>query len=140
MTSIVKKSSPESKIPILDTGAPILKSVISNLESKAPLLESSISPLESNTSFSYPALISHLKSTEPALTVDLKTARFQVDGTTLTLIFGKKWNYDRVNTPKVRNNIGEAITELYKAHWNIECKLDEKNPSHQVQMAEGVFV
>ena len=147
MTSIVKKSSPESKIPILDTGAPILKSAISNLESKAPLLESviwnlesSISPLESNTSFSYPALITHLKSTEPALTVDLKTARFQVENTTLTLIFGKKWNYDRVNTPKVRNTIIEAIAALYRESWQILCTLDEKNPSHQVQMVEGVFV
>ena len=110
-----------------DFGTPSLKSIVPPEEEKG-------------TSFSYPTLIHHLKATEPALTMDLKSARFQVDGTTLILSFGKKWNYDRVNTPKIRNTIGEAIIALYKENWQIQCILDEKNPSHQVQMAEGIFI
>ena len=92
---------------------------------------------EESPSFSYPTLIHHLKATEPALMMDLKSARFQVDGTTLILSFGKKWNYDRVNTPKIKNIIAEKISLLFIETWKIECKFIEwssglKDAVHEV--------
>ncbi len=90
-----------------------------------------------STTFSYPALINHLKSTEPALTMDLKSARFQVDGTTMILSFNKKWNYDRVNNSEKKNIISEKISALFGEAWKIECKLVEggewlKDAVHEV--------
>ncbi len=57
--------------------------------------------------------------------MDLKSARFQIDGTTLVLSFEKKWNYDRVNTPKIRNIVIEKILSLFGEVWKIECKFIE---------------
>lgn len=45
--------------------------------------------------------------------MDLKSARFQVDDTTLILTFNKKWNYDRVNKIEKKNIIAEGITTLF---------------------------
>lgn len=81
----------------------------------------------SSTHFSYPTLINHLKSIDPALTMDLKSARFQVDDTTLILIFNKKWNYDRVNKIEKKNIITEGITTLFWEDHKIECKLVEES-------------
>lgn len=59
------------------------------------------------------------------MTMDLKSARFQVDGTTLILSFNKKWNYDRVNNSEKKNVISEKISALFGEVWKIECKLVE---------------
>ena len=57
--------------------------------------------------------------------MDLKSARFQVDGTTMILSFNKKWNYDRVNNSEKKNIISEKISALFGEAWKIECKLVE---------------
>ncbi len=77
-----------------------------------------------DTSFSFPALISHFRETNLPLMTDLKTARFQTDGIKLTLIFSKSWNHGRVDTPKVRNLICEWLTKLFGWDWTVECRLD----------------
>jgi hypothetical protein len=64
-------------------------------------------------SFSFPALIGHFREHNPALMTDLKTARFQTDGTKLTLIFAKSWSHGRVDTPKVKNLIAESLETLF---------------------------
>ena len=85
--------------------------------------------IENNSTFSYPALITKIKETEPALTIDLKTARFTLDNTpweercVLHLIFPKKWNYDRVNTPRIRNIISEVCSLTFSWRWEVKCEL-----------------
>jgi DNA polymerase III subunit gamma/tau len=88
------------------------------------------------TSFSFPALVHHLRSTSPALTTDLKTARFELDGNSLKLIFSKKWNYDRVDTVIVRNTITEACSGLFEGVWEVKCELREWA---DMNISEGVF-
>ena len=89
--------------------------------------------------FSYPVLINHLKSIQPALTVDLKTARFQLDDTVLTLIFSKKWNYDRVNLPKTKNTITEALEHLFGKSYTIVCQLQESGHGNLAHAVDEVF-
>lgn len=95
-------------------------------------------PISESTSlpFSYPRLLQSLKEKKPALVVDLKIARFSLgeDGTTkvLTLIFPKKWNYDRVSTASTQNIICETLEELYSGQWKINCTLEEWNNAHIV--------
>lgn len=75
--------------------------------------------------FSFPMLITHFKEVAPALASDLKMARFQESENTLTLIFSKKWNHDRVNLSKTKNLIIENMTILFGGDWNVECRLQE---------------
>lgn len=85
--------------------------------------------LTSNTpSFSYPVLIAKIKDIQPALTTDLKLARFGLDGTHLTLIFAKKWNYDRVNKPAIKSVITDTLSSLYGGSWELTCTLSEAAP------------
>jgi hypothetical protein len=65
-----------------------------------------------------------VKKSKPALVTDLKTARFEITETTLTLIFNKEWHYGRINTPSSKNTLSEILEELYKTGWNIICRLD----------------
>lgn len=58
---------------------------------------------------------------------DLKTARFEQSGTRLTLIFAKKWNYDRVNLANIKTFIAESLSRTFGGEWHIEAKLDEKS-------------
>jgi hypothetical protein len=55
---------------------------------------------------------------------DLKTARFEITDTTLTLIFASAWHYGRINTPASKNTLSEILEGLYKTGWDIICKLD----------------
>lgn len=86
--------------------------------------------------FSFPTLIKSLLESHPALTTDLKTARFALDGTKLTLIFAKKWNYDRVNVAKMKNIIAEVSSTLFGGEWEIHCELKEGSAPN---IHEGVF-
>jgi hypothetical protein len=77
------------------------------------------------TPFSYPRLLQTIKEKRPALVTDLKLARFKQNERELTLIFSKKWNYDRVNTALSTGIISEIATELFSGTWNIVCSLEE---------------
>lgn len=77
------------------------------------------------TPFSYPRLLQTIKERRPALVTDLKLARFKQNERNLTLIFSKKWNYDRVNTTLSIGIISEIATELFSGTWNIVCSLEE---------------
>lgn len=120
-----EKEVPKEKttIPVSSTPKEIPE-VREKMESQKPLSEKA-PPKSEESPFSYPALITHLKESQPALTIDLKTARFQKEGTNLTLIFTKKWNFDRVNTSKTKTLIAEAMKELYKTDWTITCEFSE---------------
>ena len=78
-----------------------------------------------DTVFSFPRLIAHFRDTNPALMTDLKSARFGIDEQTLTLIFMKSWNHGRVNTPKVKHIITEALSSIFSGNWKVECKIEE---------------
>jgi len=56
---------------------------------------------------------------------DLKLARFKQNERELMLIFSKKWNYDRVNTPAATGIISEIASELFSGTWSIVCSLEE---------------
>ncbi len=86
----------------------------------------------STKTFSFPALINGFLESNPALTTDLKLARFSLAGNTLTLIFAKKWNFDRVNTPKIRNLIGETCESIFSGKWEVLCELKEWSSSNIV--------
>ncbi len=73
--------------------------------------------------FSYILLLNHLKETKPALTTDLKSARFEVSEQKLTLIFEKEWNFGRVNTPTIKNLFVEGLEKLFGIWWVVECQL-----------------
>ena len=90
-------------------------------DSKTPTLQDSTPP--GTKTFSFPILINHFRETNPALMTDLKTARFQVEGEKLILIFWKGWNHGRVNTPKVKNEIIEATEKLGMSITSLECSL-----------------
>lgn len=77
-----------------------------------------------------------MKRSKPALVTDLKTARFEITGTTLTLIFSKEWHYGRINTPSSKNTLSEILGELYKTEWGIMCKLDIATSAN---IADDVF-
>jgi DNA polymerase III gamma/tau subunit len=74
--------------------------------------------------FSYISFLEAVKQSKPALVGDLKTARFEVADTTLTLIFASAWHYGRINTPASKNTLSEILEGLYQTGWNIVCKLD----------------
>lgn len=76
-------------------------------------------------SFSFPLLVAKLKESNPALTVDLKSARFNTEGTKLTLIFSKNWNFERVNVSKVRNLIADTCQSTFGGDWEVQCELKE---------------
>ncbi len=73
--------------------------------------------------FSYISLLSKVKETKPALAIDLKSARFEVDGRKLTLIFEKDWNFQRVNTPIIKNSLIEILDALFLPGWSLFCEL-----------------
>ncbi len=95
-----------------------------------PVMKESPAPKSSSGgTFSYPALIMKVKELQPALTTDLKLARFEIDGTHLTLIFSKKWNYDRVNKPAMKSIIVDSLGTLYGTSWELTCRLSEAHPN-----------
>ncbi len=134
----VEKEVQEEKWSLAKEEDPLREVKSEKKEAKPDIASNwSVDPDISLTQFSYPALINQLKTSEPALTMDLKSARFQIDGTTLILSFSKKWNYDRVNTPKIRNMITEKIHLLFWEIWKIECRFIEwssglKDAVHEV--------
>jgi hypothetical protein len=95
-----------------------------------------IAPSE-KVSFSYASLLAELKNTKPALMTDLKNARYELQDMTLVLIFAKKWNYDRVNTPKEMGTILEALNTRFPDQWTVRCELDTVGA--WVDMSEWVF-
>lgn len=86
------------------------------------------------TPFSFPLLLTEIKSATIGLATDLKTARFKIEGDKLILTFSKKWNYDRVNLPKTKATIADTLTGLFGGTWSVICHLEEgvKNLSHAV--------
>lgn len=93
--------------------------------------------LKTTPQFSYIVLLEALKSTKPALVIDLKTARFELDGTKLILIFPKNWNYTRVNTAEMKNTITETLIGKFGGEWSVECRLDESKI--QASLVDDVF-
>ncbi|MFZ2255396.1 MAG: hypothetical protein WAW59_04645 [Patescibacteria group bacterium] len=87
--------------------------------------------------FSYIVLLEALKSTKPALVIDLKTARFELDGLKLILIFPKNWNYTRVSTNEMKNIITETLTGKFGGNWSVECRLEESKL--QANIADDIF-
>jgi hypothetical protein len=86
--------------------------------------------------FSYATLLRFLKEKKPALMLDLKTARYEVQGTTLVLTFSKEWNYSRVNAASVKNTIAEILESAFSGKWNVDCRLEfTKNGD----ISDGVF-
>ncbi len=77
-----------------------------------------------NSSFSYIEFLEAVKQSKPTLVIDLKTARFEIRDTTLTLIFSKEWHYGRINTSSSKNALAEVLQQLYEINYNILCKLD----------------
>lgn len=75
--------------------------------------------------FSYVLLLNYLKETKPALTTDLKSARFELEEKKLRLIFEKEWNYGRVNTAPIKNLIVEWLEKLFWMGWSVECQLGQ---------------
>jgi hypothetical protein len=63
--------------------------------------------------FSFLTLLHTLKTTKPALVVDLKTARYEVAENTLKLFFSKNWNYGRVNTAQSKSTLSEILDEKF---------------------------
>jgi hypothetical protein len=109
--------------------------IVSTRDDKSEGLMSQKSPI-TNTTFSFPTLVNKIKESSPALTTDLKTARFTLEGTTLTLIFSKNWNYERVNTPKVKNIITEICTSIFGGEWGVKCELQEGG---NMNISEEIF-
>ena len=89
-----------------------------------------------DNTFSFPVLIKNLLESNTALSTDLKSARFTLDGTRLILVFAKKWNYDRVNTTKVRNIIAETCEQLFGGSWEVQSELKEWSSTNIV---DGIF-
>ncbi len=86
--------------------------------------------------FSYATLLRALKEKKPALSVDLKTARYEIEWTKLILIFSKDWNFSRVNTANVKNIITEALETSFASNWIVECRLEGKVWG---DISEGIF-
>lgn len=72
---------------------------------------------EPKTPFSYATLLHKLKEIRPALTTDLKAARYELDSMKLVLIFAKEWNFARVNESNTRNIIAEALQSCFTGEW-----------------------
>ena len=89
-----------------------------------------------SATFSYIHLLEEAKNIRASLVPDLKTARFELSGKTLTLIFAKGWHYNRVNKPDMKNLIAEMLQNIYTGNWNIECQLEWANRS---TIADDVF-
>lgn len=131
----IPKNTPPPSVPAIAKAAPKIKenppTPLPPEEKTAEKIKIEITPENPEkqkndvSSFSYPNLINHLRTNEIALTTDLKMARFQIDGTTFSLIFTKKWNYDRVNTAEKKRSIVEALETLHGGLWKVECKLSE---------------
>ncbi len=139
--STKKEATPQAIIPSKPEPPISHESLINTPSITQPKKPETLVPPESpaKKNFSYPVLINHLKSIQPALTVDLKTARFQLDDTVLTLIFSKKWNYDRVNLPKTKNILTEALEVLFGNNYNIECRLQESGHGNLAHAVDEVF-
>lgn len=99
--------------------------------------------------FSFPHLIKILKESSPALAVDMKTARFTLShadmkkdsslhdaDNTLSLIFSKKWNYDRVNSSTAKNIISENCAQSFGGRWTVVCEL---NTWTNTNISDGIF-
>lgn len=77
--------------------------------------------------FSYIRLLEETKKVKASLVPDLKTARFDLSGNILTLIFSKQWHFNRVNQTDMKNIIAEMLQSIYTGNWKIECRLDSSN-------------
>ena len=115
-----QKSIPSS---LLSEEESEVNSPVTNQQDSQPAHQQTNSP--ANQPFSYIKLLEVIKGEKPALVTDLKTARFEQDETQLTLIFAKKWNYDRVEVSSIKNLIAECLQKAFGWEWNIECKLNE---------------
>lgn len=89
-----------------------------------------------STPFSYATLLHRLKEIRPALTTDLKTARYELKDATLTLIFAKEWNFARVNDSNSRNIIAEALQSCFSGIWEVVCRLESAQGS---DISDGIF-
>jgi hypothetical protein len=102
ITQVIEPPKAEEKV------APKVKPIVSS----EPKKEETLSPPEKEN-FSFLTLLHTIKTTKPALVVDLKTARYEVSGSTLKLIFTKNWNYGRVNTPQIKTALSEILDEKF---------------------------
>jgi hypothetical protein len=126
--SIPEKVSEEKKIVASVKSTEVIESEKKVSEEKS--MEVTTSP------FSYIKLLEEVKKIKSTLVLDLKTARFELAGTLLTLIFSKEWHYNRTNTPSMKNIISESLTSLYTGNWIIECRLDGMSGAN---IADDVF-
>ncbi len=78
---------------------------------------------ESTKTFSFISLLNTLKTTKPALVVDLKNSQFEVNNNHLKLTFQKEWNYNRVNTSTIKNILCETLEKEFSWNWEVECIL-----------------
>lgn len=89
-----------------------------------------------SSSFSYIRLLEEIKKTKATLVLDLKTARFELSGNLLTLIFTKEWHYNRANTPSMKGIICENLETLYGTGWTVTCRIEGNNGA---SIADEVF-
>ncbi len=87
--------------------------------------------------FSFPLFIENLKST--GLMSDVKTARFKIEEKKLTLIFPKKWNYDRVDKAIAKNSLVEVLMSTFGGEWSLECTLDAKSENSLSHAVNEIF-
>ncbi len=93
---------------------------------------------EKNSTFSFPLLLNTLKTTTTGLSTDLKMTRFKTENESLILTFSKKWNFDRVNTPKIKSTIADTLCSLFGWSWSVICHLEEGG-GNLVHIADDIF-
>ena len=91
---------------------------------KEPQKDTPKEPQKTDSNFSYIRLLEEAKKIKASLVPDLKTARFELSGNMLILIFSKEWHYNRVNKPDMKNLIAEMLQGIYSENWTIECRLE----------------
>lgn len=101
-------------------------------------LETSVMNWEKRNSFSFPLLLNTLKTTTTGLSTDLKMTRFKTENESLILTFSKKWNFDRVNTPKIKSTISDTLCSLFGWSWSVICHLEEGG-GNLVHVADDIF-
>ena len=94
---------------------------------KEPQKDTPKEPQKTDSNFSYIRLLEEAKKIKASLVPDLKTARFELSGNILTLIFSREWHYNRVNKPDMKNLIAEMLQGIYSENWTIECRLEWSN-------------
>lgn len=130
-----KAEAPVKKLEVKKEETPIEKTEPSKIEIKPKEISEKN---DEKVHFSFPILLNTLKETTSWLATDLKMTRFKVDDEKLTLTFSKKWNFDRVNTPKIKNTIADTLSTLFGGSWWVNCILEEGG-SNLGRVADDIF-